>query len=122
MSEITHHNDDNGNDEFNYSHDSCRPTCQDRLIVELAVEGCEDHIFCKYCDFGCPKCQCQWDAVEELVEKFLEGESILSRVKDEDIRASRARNHLYQFLIRVFCGPLGKGVRMQIPDCCLKGV
>ena len=102
MSEISHHNDDNGNDEFNYSHDSC-PTCQDRLTVESAVEGSEDHIFCKYCDFGCPKCQCQWDAVEELVEKFLEGESILSRVKDEDIRASRARNLLYKWSIGKKC-------------------
>ena len=65
----------------------------------------------------------RWDEVEELVEKFLEGESIFSRLKDEDITASRARNLLYQFLIRVFCGPLGKGVRMvQIPVCCLKGV
>ena len=87
MSEISHHNDDNGNDEFKYSHDSC-PTCQDSLIVESAVEGCEDRIFCEYCDFGCPKCQCRWDEVEELVEKFLEGESVLSRVKDEDITAS----------------------------------
>ena len=51
MSEITHQNDDNGNDEFNYSHDSC-PTCQDRLIVESYVEGCEDRIFCECCDFA----------------------------------------------------------------------
>ena len=123
MSEITHHNDDNGNNKFNYSHDSCCPTCQDRLIVESTVEGCDDRIFCEYCDFGCPKCQCRWDEVKELVEKFLEGEFILSRVKDEDITASRgSRKLLYKFLIRVFCGPLGKGVRMQIPDCCLKGV
>ena len=121
MSEITHQNDDNGNDEFNYSHDSC-PTCQDRLIVESYVEGCEDCIFCECCDFCCPECQCRWDKVEELVEKFLEGESILTRLKDEDITASRARNLLYKFLIRVFSGPLGKGVRMQLPDCCLKGV
>ena len=121
MSEITHQNDDNGNDEFNYSHDSC-PTCQDRLIVESYVEGCEDRIFCECCDFCCPECQCRWDEVEELVEKFLEGESILTRLKDEDITASRARNLLYKFLIRVFSGPLGKGVRMQLPDCCLKGV
>ena len=56
------------------------------------------------------------------VEKFLEGESILTRLKDEDITASRARNLLYKFLIRVFSGPLGKGVRMQLPDCCLNGV
>ena len=121
MSEITHQNDDNGNDEFNYSHDSC-PTCQDRLIVESYVEGCEDRIFCECCDFCCPECQCRWHEVKELVEKFLEGESILTRLKDEDITASRARNLLYKFLIRVFSGPLGKGVRMQLPDCCLKGV
>ena len=39
LSEITHHNDnDNGNDEFHHSHDSC-PTCQDRLFVESAVRG-----------------------------------------------------------------------------------
>ena len=96
MSQITHHKDDNGNDEFYYSHDSCL-TCQNRLIVELAVEGCEDCIFCEYCDFGCPNCQCRWDEVEELVKIFLEGESFFSRVKDEDITASRARNLLYQF-------------------------
>ena len=29
-----------------------------------------------------------WDEVEELVEKFLEGEIILIRLKDEDITAS----------------------------------
>ena len=53
MSEISHHNDDNGNDEFNYSsHDSCPSSCQDRLTVESAVEGCKDRIFCEYCDFG----------------------------------------------------------------------
>ena len=39
MSEITHQNDDNGNDEFNCSQYSC-PTCQERLIVESYVEGC----------------------------------------------------------------------------------
>jgi hypothetical protein len=121
ISEITRHHDDNGDDEFNYSHGSC-PTCQDWLIVESAEEGCEDHIFCEYFDFGCPKCQCQWDEVEELVEKFFEGESILTRLKDEDNMASRARNLLYKILIRVFSGPLGKGDQMQIPDCCLKGV
>ncbi len=33
-----------------------------------------------------------------------------------------ARNLLYRFLIRAFCGPLGKGVWMEFPDCCLKGV
>ena len=44
------------------------------------------------------------------------------QIKDEDIMASsRARHHLYKFLIRVYCGPLGKGVRMEISDCCLKG-
>jgi hypothetical protein len=64
-----------------------------------------------------------WDEVEELVEKFLEGEIILIRLKDEDITASsRARNHVFKFSIRVFCGPLGKGVRIEIRDCCLKGV
>jgi hypothetical protein len=35
--------------------------------------------------------------------------------------SSRARHRLYTFLIRVYCGPLGKGVRMEIFVCCLKG-
>ena len=121
MSEVTHHHDNKGDDPFNYSHDTC-PTCQDRLIVESDVEGCESRIFCECCDFGCPECQCRWDEVEELVENFLEDDNILSKLKDEEITASRARNLLYKFLIRVYCGPLGKGVRMELPDCCLKGV
>ena len=54
--------------------------------------------------------------------KFLEGESILSRLKDGDIMASRTRNLLYTVLIRFCCGPLGKGVRMELLDYCLKGV
>ena len=116
MSEITHQNDDNGMTNLT------TVMIVNRLIVESYVEGCEDRIFCECCDFCCPECQCRWDEVEELVEKFLEGESILTRLKDEDITASRARNLLYKFLIRVFSGPLGKGVRMQLPDCCLKGV
>ena len=76
-------------------------TCQDRLIVESDVEACESRIFCECCDFGCPECQCRWDEVEELGGNFLEGESIFSRLKDEEITASRARNLLYKFLIRI---------------------
>ena len=121
MSEVTHHHDNKGDDPFNYSHDTC-PTCQDLLIVESDVEGCESRIFCECCDFGCPECQCRWDEVEELVENFLEDDNILSKLKDEEITASRARNLLYKFLIRVYCGPLGKGVRMELPDCFLKVV
>ena len=41
MSEISHHHDDKGDDPFNYSHDTC-PTCQDLLIVESDVEGCDN--------------------------------------------------------------------------------
>ena len=66
MSENTHHLDNNGVFEFNYSHDTC-PPCQDRLIVESNLEGCEARIFCECCDFGCPECQCRWYEVEELV-------------------------------------------------------
>ena len=122
MSENTHHLDSNGVVEFNYSHDSC-PTCQDRLIVESEVEGCEDRIFCECCDFCCLECQCQWDEVEELVEKYLDDDYILTRMKAEDITPSKkGRNLLYKFLIRAFCGPLGKGIRKELPDCCLKGV
>jgi len=122
MSEITHHHHNKGDDPFNYSHDTC-PTCQDRLIVESDVEGCESRICCECCDFGCPECQCRWDEVEEWVENFLQDDNILSKLKDEEITASRARNLLYKFLIRVYCGPLGKGVRMELPDDrCLKGV
>ena len=71
--------------------------------------------------FG-PECQCWWDEVEELVEKYLDDDCILTRMKAEDITPSRARNLLYKFLIRAFCGPLGKGIRKELPDCCLKGV
>ena len=85
MSENSHHLDNNGVFEFNYSHDTC-PTCQDRLIVESDLEGCEQaRIFCECCDFGCPECQCRWDEVEELVEKFLEDDFIFKRMKGEDI-------------------------------------
>ena len=58
MSENTHHLDNNGVVEFNYSHDTSSPTCQDQLIVESEVEGCGDCIFCECCDFCCPGCQC----------------------------------------------------------------
>ena len=43
ISENTHHLDNNGVVESNYSYDNCL-TCQDRLIVESEVEGCEDCI------------------------------------------------------------------------------
>ena len=71
--------------------------------------------------FG-PECQCWWDEVEELVEKYLDDDCILTRMKAEDITPSRARNLLYKLLIRAFCGPLGKGIRKELPDCCLKWV
>ena len=64
MSENTHHLDNNGIFEFNYSHNAL-PTCQDCwLIVEWELEGCEARIFCECCDFGCPECQCRWDEVK----------------------------------------------------------
>jgi hypothetical protein len=44
------------------------------------------------------------------VEKYLEGDYILTKIKAEDITPSRALNLLYKFLIRAFCGPLGKGI------------
>ena len=81
MSEITHHHDNKEGDPFNYSHDTCPTWCQDQLIVELDVEGCDNRIFCKCCDLGCLECQWWWDEVEELVEKLLEGESIISRLR-----------------------------------------
>ena len=90
MSKNTHHLDNNGIFEFNNSHYICR-TCQDWLIVELELKGCEACIFCRCCNFGCPECQCQWDEVEELVEKFLEDNFILTRMKNEDITSSKAR-------------------------------
>ena len=107
MRKTKHHNDENGDDKFNYIHDSC-PTCQDRLIMELGVERCESHIFYECCDFSCPECQCWWDDVEELVEKLLEGESILSRLKDEDITASRARKSSVQVFNQSFLQAIGK--------------
>ena len=121
MSEITHDHDNKEDEPFNYSHDNY-PTCQDRFTFEADGEGCESLIFCKCCDFGCPEYQCQWDEVEDLVEKVLEDDFILARMKDEEITASRARNLLYKFFIRVYFGPLGKGVRMELPECCLKWV
>ena len=57
------------------------------------------------------------------MENFLEVDNILSKLKDDEITASRARNLPYKFLIRVYCGPLGKGICMVgLPDCYLKGV
>jgi hypothetical protein len=52
----------------------------------------------------------------------LDDDYILTRIKAEDITPSRALNLLYKFLIRAFCGPLGKGIRKELPDFCLKGV
>ena len=55
-------------------------------------------------------------------KKFLEYDFILTRIKDEDIARSRARNLVYKFLIRFFCEPLGKGVQEELRhDCHLKG-
>ena len=70
---------------------------KDRLIVESELEGNEACIFCECCDFGCPECQCRWDEVEELIEKFLEDDFIFTRMKDEDITPSRERNLVYKF-------------------------
>ena len=120
MSEISHHNDDNGNDEFNYSsHDSCPSSCQDRLTVESAVEGSEDHIFCKCCDFGCPECQCQWDEVDKL-ENFLEDDFILTRMIMPSAKSTQSC--LQVFDQWSFLWTMGKGIQQELPDCFLKGV
>jgi hypothetical protein len=120
MREISHHHDDKGDDPFNYSHDTC-PTCQDLLIVESDVERCNNASSANAVILVALNVSA--DGMKSKRRKVFEDDLILTRMKDEDIPAwSRARNLLYNFLIRVYCGPLGKGVRMELPDCCLKGV
>ena len=58
-----------------------------------------------------------------MVENFLEDDNILSKLKDEEADCGvKSPQPSLQVLIRVYCGPLGNGVRMELPDCFLKVV
>ena len=98
------------------------PTCVDHVIVESEVAGCGNCIFCECCDFACPECQCRWDEMEELVEQYTETDLIQLQLDKYVIMPGQGRNLIYKFLVKTFCGSLGKGIRMELPDCCLKGV
>ena len=97
-------------------------TCIDRDIVESEVAGCGNRIFCECCDFACPECQCRWDEMEELVEQYMEADLVQLRLDEDVITPGQGRNLIYKFLVKTFCGSLGKGIRMELPDCCLKRV
>ena len=104
-----------------YNHVPC-PICVDRVIDKSEVAGCGNRIFCECCDFACPECQCQWDEMEELVEHYTEMDLVQLRLDEDAITPGQGRNIIYKFLVKTFCGSLGKGIRMELPDCCLKGV
>ena len=73
-------------------------------------------------DFACPECQCRWDEMEELVEQYMEADLVQLRLDEDVITPGQGRNLIYKFLVKTFCGSLGKGICMELPDCCLKGV
>ena len=104
-----------------FNHVPC-PTCVDHVIDESEVAGCGNCIFCQCCDFACPECQCQWDKMEELVEHYMETDLVQLRLDEDAITPGQGRNLIYKFLVKTFCGSLGRGIRMELPDCCLKGV
>ena len=98
-------------------------TCIDRDIVESEVAGCGNRIFCECCDFACPECQCRWDEMEELVKQNMETELVqLLRLDEDAITPGQGRNLINKFIVKTFCGSLGKGIWKELPDCCLKGV
>jgi hypothetical protein len=122
MSKITHHNDENGNDKFKYSHDSC-PTCQDRLIVARVVcWGIWGLHLLQMLRFLLP-----WMTVpmgwSRRVGEEVSGRWIHSyQVEEWRHYGITSPQSSVQVFNQSFCGPLGKGVWMQLPDCCLKGI
>ena len=60
--------------------------------------------------------------MEELVEHYTEMDLVQLRLDEDAITPGQGRNIIYKFLVKTFCGSLGKGIRMELPDCCLKGV
>jgi hypothetical protein len=60
--------------------------------------------------------------MEELVEQYMEADLVQLRLDEDVITPGQGRNLIYKFLVKIFCGSLGKGIRMmELPDCCLKG-
>ena len=118
MSEFTHHLDNNGVFKFNCSHHDTFPTCQGWwILVGIGGMWSMHHLWMLR----------SWMSVLMVWSRrgcgeVLEDDFILTRMKDEDITPSRARNFIFKFSIRTFCGPLGKVIRQELPDCCLKGV
>ncbi len=60
--------------------------------------------------------------MEELVEQYMETNLVQLRLDEDIITPGQGRNLIYKFLVKTFCGSLGKGIRMELPDRCLKGV
>ena len=61
--------------------------------------------------------------MEELVEQYMEADLVQLRLDEDVITPGQGRNLIYKFLVKLFCASLGKeGIRMELPDCCLKGV
>ena len=61
--------------------------------------------------------------MEELVEHYMETDLVQLRLDGDAITiVGQERNIIYKFLVKTFCASLGKGIRMELPDCCLKGV
>ena len=60
--------------------------------------------------------------MEELVAQYMEADLVQLRLDEDVITPGQERNLIYKFLVKIFCGSLGKGIRMELPDCCLKGV
>ena len=52
----------------------------------------------------------------------MEADLVQLRLDEDVITPGQGRNLIYKFLVKTFCGSLGKGIRMELPDCWLKGV
>ena len=52
----------------------------------------------------------------------METDLVQLRLDKDAIKPGLGRNLIYKFLVKKFCGSLGKDICMELPDCCLKGV
>ena len=60
--------------------------------------------------------------MEGLVKQSMETDLVHIQLEEDVITSGLAKNLVYKFLVKTFCGSLGKGNHMELPECYLQGV
>ena len=60
--------------------------------------------------------------MEELVKQYMETDLVHIQLEEDVITSGLAKDLVYKFLVKTFCGSLGKGNHMELPEYCLQGV